>query len=355
MNAEFVLNGNSFSSPTEILKWVEERRPFAPLWEQRHLDVISGWFNSGNEFLFHTSGTTGEPETRRFTRIQVEASAKLTAKTFGLKAGSRSLLVLPSEYVAGRMMIYRALINGWELQWTEPSSLPFNGELPPAQIISLTPHQTLTLLRRDPNALNTQQVVLVGGGAVNEVLGELLAGVPADVWETYGATETLTHIARRSWSKHRHDRGAWFQPLEGVSVSADDRGCLVIQASHLGSAEVFTNDVVELSDQGFRILGRADSMINSGGVKLFPERIEALLTGITEQPFCIIPQPHDLLGQQPWLVLEGQPLSSEEESALLNQCAQLVSRFERPGGISYLPVFPRTESGKIRRGLIQTN
>jgi len=350
MSFGYVVNGRLFHTSRELREWVQGSIPTAPEWEASHLNVIADWLSPKDSFDFYTSGTTGEPARISFSREQIEASARLTSHTFAMGPGSRALLVLPSSFVAGRMMIYRALVNRWELNWTAPSGIPFNGHFPEADFTAITPHQAHTLLKQNSHALDAVRVVLVGGGKVGPALATLLCQSNAQVYETYGATETLTHIGVRQWQTG--EENPWFMPLKGVDIGLDNRGCLLVRAAHLGGGQIITQDMAELRDGTFRILGRADGVINSGGIKLFPESIEGRLEGSTERSFCVVGVSHERFGQVPWLVMEGSPLTKEAESTLFATICGRLDKFERPFGFSYLSEIPRTSSGKIQRSTL---
>jgi len=345
----FSINGCTFTDdgPT-LTRWATHEWSDAPEWEREYLAFLREWGSGVDQFTFFTSGSTGTPAPIAFTRGQLEASARLTASVFGCGIGASALLCLPGKYIAGKMMLARTVVNGWNLIWEKPSSLPFGGQLPAADFIAVTPMQLRHLLAHSPEALLPVCRVLVGGAPVSDRLREQCRYLPVRVTETYGMTETLTHIALRELSGP--EASEWFSPLPGVQVGEDERGCLAVRPQHLGPLEFTTSDVVEWNQEGgFRILGRADFLINTGGVKVFPEQVERKLAHLQERSFYITSVPDEELGQQVVLCVEGENPGYHEAEALLSAAAGVLDLYERPRKVLFVPMFERTASGKIIR------
>ena len=200
-------------------------------------------------------------------------SAQLTGKTFELKEGDSTLLCMPMKYVAGKMMVVRALALGLDLKVVEPSSSPLKGLNKPIDFAAMVPLQ----LEKSLNQLDKVKTLIVGGGQVNPALVDKLRDISTQVYETYSMTETLTHVAIKPLNgPNKQDV---FQALDGVQFEIDERDCLVIHAPMLNPNPVLTNDLVALIDEtSFHWLGRYDNVINSGGIKIIPEKVEAKLT-----------------------------------------------------------------------------
>ncbi|MFN8698099.1 MAG: AMP-binding protein [Flavobacteriales bacterium] len=345
----FSIQGHVFTDSGRLLSnWSDQAIPAAAPWEQEYLRFLSQWGAGQEEWVFQSSGTTGARSSVRFTRSQIEASAHLTARVFDLSRGAKALLCLPGQYIAGKMMLARAVVNGWDLHWEEPSSLPFGGQLPKADILSVTPMQLANLLQFSSRSLDPLRIVLVGGAPVSPALREACRGLSSRIVETYGMMETLSHAALRELSGSR--ASDWFYPIPPITVAADSRGCLVIHAKHLGNVQVITNDVADWNGQGgFRIVGRADFLINSGGVKVFPERVEEKIGHLLSAPFYITWKSDEGLGQKVVLCVEGEELSDARKQDLLSRIAECLSAHERPREVYCLREFSRTLSGKIIR------
>lgn len=347
--SSFSIQGHAFTDSGQALSmWAEGSLPDAAPWEQEYLHFLSQWGAGQEEWVFQSSGTTGAPSSVHFSRSQIEASAHLTARVFDLSHGAKALLCLPGQYIAGKMMLARTVVNGWDLQWEEPSSLPFGGQLPKADILSVTPMQLTNLLQCSPHSLDPVRIVLVGGAPVSPSLREACSKLSTRVVETYGMTETLSHVALRELSGSR--ASDWFYPIPPITVESDSRGCLVIHAKHLSNIQIITNDVVDWNGHGgFRIAGRVDFLINSGGVKVFPERVEAQIGHLVIAPCYISWKSDEGLGQKVVLCIEGEELSDVQKEDLLSRIAERVTAHERPREVVCMREFSRTVSGKIIR------
>ncbi|WP_266366135.1 AMP-binding protein [Tellurirhabdus rosea] len=328
-------------------------------YEREALSFCRDWRSGRETFVLQTSGSTGTPKPIPLTRTQMQASARLTGQTLGLTPGDGALVCLNIRYVAGVMMLVRGLELGLRMTVVEPASDPLETlppPIPPFDFTALVPLQLETLLsvpgRRE--VLNRMKAVIVGGAAVSPALEEALQAVQAPVYSTYGMTETVSHIALRRLNGS--DRSDLFTALEGVELGVDDRSCLNIRSAATDFARIQTNDVVELREGGrFRLLGRADSIINSGGLKIQPEQVEAVLSPLlAPRRYVVVGLPDERLGEQVTLVLEAEKLPE----ALLAEVRHLVRSqmgpFFVPRQQRTLPVFPLTPTGKIDRKTIRT-
>ena len=313
-----------------------------PEWLKQVAAFILDWLSEADFMVAKTSGSTGEPKTIHLHKAHVRASALKTIAYFHLKPADTILLALPVRYIAGKLQIVRALEGGLDLILEEPSSEPLEHSTEAIDFAAFTPQQTWGALRQLPQV----KKLIVGGGAISKSLEDQLQDQPTAVYATYGMTETITHVAVRSVNQPPTD---YFQALAGVVLSADASGCLVIDAPHLGVKHMATNDVVEMvaSDQ-FRFLGRKDQVINSGGIKIFPERIEQKLSPHIEQPFFISSLPDEALGEKVILVVEATH-NERKENAFLQQCQTHLDPYERPKAVFFVHSFVQTETGKLNR------
>lgn len=278
----------------------------------------------------------------------MKASAKATLDFFNLKRGDSALLCLPVKYIAGKMMIIRALSGGLDLRFSEPLSIPDLSNLEQVTFSAMVSLQVSGLLETNAgiDQLNKIQTLLVGGSFLPSELEKKLKTINTKIWQTYGMTETITHIALRE--VNGSNASEWYKPLPGVEINSDERGCLVIDAKHLGVDQLSTNDLAEINAKGeFRILGRIDNVVISGGVKLHPEPIEHKLQGFIPYEFFIAGQPDSKLGERLVLIIEGS--LSQEERHLWESIRQILSGYEIPKAIIFTPQFIRTENGKIKR------
>ena len=298
-----------------------------------------------------TSGTTGEPKPLKLSRRDLMASARLTATTFKLHAGDRALLCLPCEYIAGKMMVVRAFVIGLDLHVVDPrgSLLEKLNTKDRFRFAAMVPLQLHRAIQEDKSRVEKQfDTILLGGGPVSEALIEDLQGVSARVFHTYGSTETVTHIAIRQLNGS--DRSNMFTALGDVTLDQDDRGCLIVYTPHLSTKAHITNDVVDLLDnRHFRWLGRYDNVILSGGLKIFPEQLEAKTAGIVPYPHYFTSYPEDKLGQAVMLVLEIEEPSEEVVQEVLDKVKEVLGEYELPRRIMARKAFQRTNSGKVIR------
>ncbi|TCO07496.1 AMP-binding protein [Natronoflexus pectinivorans] len=309
------------------------------------LPFLVGWFSGDDYVELNTSGSTGEPTTIIVKKDAMVASAKNTIVFFGLKPGEKALLSLPVSFVAGKLMVIRAMVAQIHLIALRPSVNPLVDLSVAVDFAAFTPMQMTAIIEKSPEKVKLLKKVIIGGGSVDESLNEILKKMPFDAWETYGMTETLTHVALRKINGTGSQTS--FFVLPGVSVSKDARGCLIVDYPEISPEPIITNDVAEfLPDGSFVITGRADNIINSGGVKISPELLERRISHLIEKPFVFSSIPHEDYGERVVLVIEGELF---EYGNLEEKTSALLSRYEKPAKIIFLDTFPRTDNGKIKR------
>ena len=317
-----------------------------PRWTDGIARTLVDWFQDpASPLEFKTSGSSGTPKEISHTRESVIASAKDSLTFFGLNPGTRAVLALPIDFVAGRLMLVRAIVGRWNLEIIEPSSRPAcTNEL---DFIALTPLQCASLLPDFP----VVSKVLLGGGVVREGLkNKLPEGI--EFWEGFGMTETITHIAARRIISGKSNPP--FAALPGVNFRTGPDGTLVIHAPNRGVFELVTDDLVERIDgQNFRWLGRKSSVINSGGMKVIPEVVEREIRGIMRPLDCaylVRGIADDGLGERVVLRLDSEKLNQEDEEELLRKIASLktLPSYHNPRGIEYGAI-KTSIVGKIQR------
>lgn len=307
---------------------------------------LRDWFDDRDFIEAKTSGSTGIPKTIRLKKEKAIASARATLEYFSLKPGDTALLAMPVRYIAGRMMLIRALTGQLHLVTTPPAAIP---QLPdrPLTFAAFTPHQYASLLKmQQKTPLPTIEKIILGGSPVPENL-RIPPGEPTGtVYETFGMTETYSHIAVR---KIHPEYDSFFEAVPGAEFRSENQQ-LVIRAPHLGIEHLKTHDIVRLlSPTRFEWLGRSDFVINSGGIKLFPEEIEKKLTSEIPEPFYITGRPHPELGSAVALVTEDSEIKpSGYWSRIFNR---FLEKYEKPKSILYVRRIERTATGKINRSL----
>lgn len=311
----------------------------------RQLGIFfSEWMSDRATLEVQTSGSSGAPKIISVEKAQMLQSAAMTASFFAFQPGQTALLCLPVHYIAGKMMIVRALYSGLNLYCIEPESNPLRS-LPEDVIIHFAPLIPMQLA--DTGAVKSVRKILLGGAPVGPAQEESLQHVSADIYHGFGMTETLSHIAVRRLNGPA--RSEVYQALEGVVFDVDDHDCLIIDVPFL-PRRVSTKDVVHLiSEHEFVWRGRLDHVVNSGGVKLYPEEIEKKLNDLIAGPFFIAGLPDERFGEKLCLFIQGASPAEPAFQDLLRELAARLDRYEKPRDIFFLKEFRMTRSGKIMR------
>lgn len=345
MNQETIqLNGSIFSKSN--FEQLKKNYESPDSWEHAIYLFLKNWFDDTDFVITHTSGSTGIPKEIRLAKTAMRNSARMTNAFFGLDETKTALLCLPASYIAGKMMLVRAIVGGFNLITVEPKANPFELLETDIDFTAITPYQ----LHFSVETLKQKMVknIIVGGGHVNSMLETLAESIPSTMFETYGMTETCSHIALRQFN--RENKSDIFSILNGVTIRQDERECLVIDAPHLLSEEIITNDIVEtFNHSSFRWLGRFDSTINSGGVKIHPEQVEKKLEGFIPSSYFIASQPDDVLGEKVILVIESADYAASQRAELNASIEKLLAKFEIPKAIYFVPEFVYSSANKILR------
>lgn len=314
-------------------------------WERDWLNFLAEWYDRRDYIEVKTSGSTGEPKTISLKKDFVAESALRTIRFFKLKAGDRILHCLPARYIAGKLMVVRALVGGLDLHVVDPaadfailqSGLHFKFA---AMVIN-----QVDKLWKLPNC--HLDFLLLGGSSIPIPLEAKLQKVHTACYSSYAMTETATHIALRRLNGDVPD--TFYHCLDGIRVGLSDTGCVRIEMAGLEDGVLQTNDLGELKDERtFRILGRADNRIISGGLKLSPEELEKKLENLIELPFFISSKPDERLGARLVLIVEGEE-NPELIAQLRESCKERLTRYEQPREIIFTAQLPRTGNGKIKR------
>ena len=305
-------------------------------------EFLAEWYNDSPTVLVHTSGSTGKPKPMFVEKRRMEASAHVTCQFLGLKSGDTALLCMSLDYIAGKMMVVRSLTCGMKLTTVEPCGCPsWEGTV---DFAAMVPMQVYNLLQSAEGRERLMAVkhLIIGGGAIDEAMARELKTFPNAVWSTYGMTETLSHIALRRLSGA--EASEWYLPFEGVTLSLTDEGCLVINAPAVHDGPLVTNDIAELSDKGFRILGRKDNVICSGGIKIQIEEVERMLRPHAPVPFMITKCADKKFGEQVVLLTESQNMD-----VIKDVCRGVLPKYWQPRSYVQVDQLPMTETGKPAR------
>lgn len=318
--------------------------------EHELAEFMAEWESASPLMLVHTSGSTGKPKPMYVEKKRMMASARITCDFLGLKPGDTALLCMPLKYIAGKMMVVRSIVRHMRLITVEPSGRPLRGLTDAPVFAAMTPMQVYNSLREpdDRIVLGGIRHLIIGGGAIDDTMAAELRDFTNDVWSTYGMTETLSHIALMRMSGMDADK--WYTPLSGVTVGLSTQGCLTIDAPEVCPTHIVTNDVAEMAADGrrFRIVGRADNVINSGGVKIQIEEVEAMIRRHTSSQFIITKKKDDRFGEIVVILVE------RGNASLLSQlCRSVLPKYWQPRLVISLDSLPVTETGKPARALAQ--
>lgn len=321
-----------------------------PEWETELFLFLMEWFSETEIILAQTSGSTGEPKRIELPKSVMRKSAERTIQYFGLKKDDRLLLSLSCQYIAGKMMVVRAITGQMNLITVDPAS-EFNFlEAENYDLGAMVPNQVIKILEQPSGKIKLENIrnLLIGGSAISSALELQISPFSNRIVSTYGMTETASHIAFRELSGE--NRSDIYQCLPGISVSLSENDCLKIHLSDFDEP-LQTNDISEIiSDKQFKILGRADSVIISGGIKYSPEWLEKKLESLIDSRFVISSVPDEKLGEKLVLVIEGKQFDT---NILELKLAAQLSTYEKPKSICFLNHFPETGSAKIVRKEVQ--
>lgn len=358
-------------------------------------DFLSSWHNGEERLTVHTSGSTGAPKALLVEKSRMAASARITCDFLGLEPGDRALLCLPLDYIAGKMMVVRALTRGLRLLAVKPSGHPLREinieeggiwcepaaswhplrdidtkkggrwrdlAVTPsghplreidteeggtwcdlAAMVPMQVHHSLETAEEKAKLWGIRHLI-IGGGAIDDELEKQLKDHPHAVWSTYGMTETLSHFALRRLNGP--EASSWYTPFEGVGISQNEDGCLVIDAPEVAESTLVTHDIVEIAADGrrFKVLGRKDNVICSGGIKIQIEEVERLLRPHLTTPFLVSKRPDKVLGEAVALLTEATDLAAIE-----GICRTVLPPYWRPRHYQHTGHLPLTETGKPAR------
>ena len=342
-------------------------------------DFLSEWNNGSDRVLVHTSGSTGKPKPMMVEKKRMLNSARITCDFLGLKPGDSALLCMSLDYIAGKMVVVRSIERHLHLISVSPSGHPLkdidlkdangkdvNGEISFAAMVPMQVYNTLQVPEERERLTHVRHLI-IGGGAIDASLEKELQALPGNIaiWSTYGMTETLSHIALRRINGA--EASEWYQPFDSVKISQTEEGCLVIDAPLVCAETLVTNDIVEIESYiynkveklRFRIKGRKDNVICSGGIKIQIEEVEALLKPYLEKPFMLAKKKDEKFGEIAVLLTEDEDLKKVEatirrllsgKSDDSNKSSESKShKYWIPREYRYVEHLPLTETGKPKR------
>ena len=329
-------------------------------------DFFSEWNNDSDRVLVHTSGSTGKPKPMMVEKKRMLNSARITCDFLGLKPGDSALLCMSLDYIAGKMVVVRSIERHLHLISVPPSGHPLKDVDEEITFAAMVPMQVYNTLQvpEERERLSRIRHLIIGGGAIDAALEQELQSLPGDIaiWSTYGMTETLSHIALRRINGD--EASEWYQPFDSVHVSQTEEGCLVIDAPQVCAETLVTNDIVEIEPYiynkveklRFRIKGRKDNVICSGGIKIQIEEVETLLKPHLEKPFMLAKKKDEKFGEIAVLLSEDEDIKKVEATVrrLLSDESEKSSDHKKykywiPKEFRYVEHLPLTETGKPKR------
>ena len=329
-------------------------------------DFFSEWNNDSDRVLVHTSGSTGKPKPMRVEKKRMLNSARITCDFLGLKPGDSALLCMSLDYIAGKMVVVRSIERHLHLISVPPSGHPLKDVDEEITFAAMVPMQVYNTLQvsEERERLSRIRHLIIGGGAIDAALEQELQSLPGDIaiWSTYGMTETLSHIALRRINGD--EASEWYQPFDSVHISQTEEGCLVIDAPQVCAETLVTNDIVEIEPYiynkveklRFRIKGRKDNVICSGGIKIQIEEVETLLKPHLEKPFMLAKKKDGKFGEIAVLLTEDEDIKKVEATVrrLLSDESEKSSDHKKykywiPKEFRYVEHLPLTETGKPKR------
>lgn len=317
-------------------------------WLKSLHNFLVEWINDEDFVTVNTSGSTGTPKQIQLSKERMMQSAFMTGKYFNFKSGQSALLCLPCDYIAGKMMVVRAMMWGLDLQLVTPTGNPMEKITESIDFAAMIPLQVANIFEQSPEKFSLIKKLIIGGGKVDAQLQEKLQAISTQCFATYGMTETITHVAIKKLNGV--EQTEYFEGLNNIQFSQDERDCLVIDAPRLSAEKVITNDIIHLKNNyQFEWLGRFDNVINTGGVKVFPEKIESKLEKLIAERFFITSIPDKKLENKVILIIEREQWTKEKEKVLELALKQVLTKFERPKNIYFLTKFAETPTKKIQR------
>lgn len=340
LHLDFKINSESFDSTHALLEYAKNLSQ-----QKNHLRevgfFIQQWLDDTETIKVKTSGSTGTPKLIELKKVNMMNSAQATNSYFNLFENTKALLCMSVEYIGGKMMLVRAMLGGWNLDVREASKNPLYNNPERYDFAAMVPYQVFHSF----DDLYKISTLIIGGGALSPQLEEKLQSVSTAVFATYGMTETISHIALRSINGDKKSDS--YQALSGVRFAIDNNSCLIIDAPSISREKIVTNDVVHLiSESEFVFLGRLDNVINSGGVKIYPEKVEKKLAQTLKLPFFIASEKHSALGEQVILIVETSEVPTLEAYA---DYFSVLEPYEKPKKIYAFSEFLFTDTNKLKR------
>ena len=349
MQQGITINGKKYSKEDiTSLHQIFEKTYGKDSFEINVAGFLQEWYNDNSLLKVHTSGSTGIPKELWVEKEKMKNSARLTVSFLGLKQGDSALLCMPLPYIAGKMVVVRSIVAGLNLITVTPCGKPLEHLDIMPDFAAMIPMQVYNSLQNESDKSRLKQIkhLIIGGGAIDEKMAEELKSFPNAVWSTYGMTETLSHIALRRLNGD--EASSWYTPFDNVKISLSEEGTLIIHAPSVNPEVLVTNDIVEINSKGqFRIIGRKDNIINTGGVKVQIEKVENELKTLLPEgcEFMVTSVKDEKFGERVVFLTSSIEISDN----IINKAITKLPQYWKPKQIIRCEELPLTGTGKPDR------
>lgn len=325
-------------------------------------EFMNDWERPVDYITVKTSGSTGTPKEVPVTKANMRRSAEITCHFLGLHPGDTALLCMPLDYIAGKMVVVRSIVCHLQLISVPPSNRPLETLTEAPTFAAMVPSQVFAILTeggKQAQLLRQIKHLIIGGGAIQPELHRLLQSWPSTshVWSTYGMTETLSHIALRQLNGP--DQSEWYTPFPSVRVASNAQNCLVISCPWAINPLLVTHDIAEVNAEGkFRIFGRIDNIICTGGIKIQIEKTEQMLVsfmkGLGINDFAITAVDDKQYGQAIVLIYCGPRETLVTNPQKREQIHDILPQYHTPRYfVAVKDPLPTTGTGKPARAAIK--
>lgn len=330
----FRINGRAINTNdliTVAYNYVKE----GAAWEVEIGNFLLDWLDNNESITMFTSGSTGNPKAIQISKKAMWESAERTVAFFDLDHYSRILCCLPLRYIAGKMMIVRALYCGADVHIIQSVKNPLQQVDGDFHFAAFTP----MMAEASAEDLHRVKKVLIGGAPINSKLRDVLKSIDTQIFESYGMTETASHVAIK---RHFTYDEECFEALDGIYFSQSEDETLVIHGLADYPNGLKTNDLVRfVSETKFEWLGRIDEVVNSGGIKLNIQTLQKKIAPFVSEDFFLTKEPDDQLGERLVMVVKS------ENAPNFQDISKGLEPYEKPKNIYTTDRFVQTFSGKI--------
>jgi len=342
--------------------------------------------------MLHTSGTTGTPKKVMLTHSNLIANTASVISSQQLTQADTVLIALPMffGYCHTSQFLTHTRLGGKIVIYDEKIFTPkhFCQLVERHAVTCFTAVPTmLTLLDRYPylsnHDLSSLRYVCFGGGAASTTLLQSLMHKLPNVGfvQTYGQTECSPRVTALMPPDAIRKIGSVGKTIPGVDICLFDENLERLEvANEIGQIAVrgenttpgyykrpeetkkikhgewlLTGDLGKIDDEGYLwLVGRKKNVVISGGLKVYPEEVEAILGSLSGVQECIVKgEAHEILGEVPVADVVLKEGFKIDEKGLLDQLKDKLAQYKIPKKLYFKVSLPKTSTGKIRRNALQ--